>query len=342
MRRRLIVRYLLLLALAGCGAGSTSLVSPANVVDTSVQLSWIHSVEFAGLYAVNHRNFGGQAGINLRIDDGGFDDTGQYIDPVARVIGGQSDFGIAGADVLVRARSEGQPVVAIATLYQRSAVALISLKPANIHRPQDLVGKRIGIAPPGTTRYISYQALLKAEEIDPASITEVPVQPQTALDDLFNNKIDVLQTFITTEATQARSQRNDINVILLSDYGIDVYSNVVFTTEAMIAQKPAVVESLVKALSQGLQWSIDHPQDAASHVVTEYAAAMSPEFKASQEAGMLISVPLIKPAGSQPAMMTDAAWSNALQTLLYQKLIKAPVDVTKAYDLSFVKRAYGQ
>lgn len=346
MRHRSIVRGLLalgLIVLTACGTGAAPTAVPTSTpLETSIQLSWLHSIEFAGIYAINHQNIGSQARMTLRIDGGGFDDKGQYIDPVAQVVSGQADFGVAGADIILRARSEGMPVVAIATVYQRSPVALISLKSANIQRPQDLAGKRIGIAPPGTTVYVSYQALLKAETIDTSGINEIAVLPENAVQDLFDNKIDALHAFITHEATQARAQRDDINVLLLSDYGIDLYSNVVFTTEKMIAENPAAVETFVKALSQGLQWSIDHPQEAAKQVVSDYGATMPPQLQALQEAGMLASVPLIKPAGSQTAMMSAKVWENTQQILLDQQLIAAPIDVTKAYDLSFINRAYGQ
>ena len=345
MRFRSKVGWLMALfvLLAGCGTAATPTVVPTPApVDTSIQLSWFHSIEFAGIYEIKRQNYGAQSGLNLRIDGGGFDSAGAYIDPVAQVVGGKADFGVAGADVLLRARAAGKPVVAIAAIYQRSPVGLISLKESNITKPDDLAGKKIGIAPPGTTVYISYRALLNEKNIDPATITEVPEAPETSVPDLLNKKIDVLHTFITHEAIQAKAQRDDINVMVLSDYGIDLYSNVVFTTEKMIAEKPAVVAGLVKALTQGLQWSVDNPKDAAAYVVQEYGAFIPPPLQPLQEAGMLASVPLIKPAGSQPGMMNPKVWEATHQTLLDQKLIEAPVDLTKAYDLTFVSTAAGQ
>ena len=345
MRFRSNVGWLIALfvLLSGCGTAATPTTVPTLApVDTSIQLSWFHSIEFAGVYEIKRQDYGAQSGLNLRIDGGGFDATGAYIDPVAQVVSGNAEFGVAGADVLLRARAAGQPVVAIAAIYQRSPVGLISLKESNINRPADLAGKKIGIAPPDTTVYISYRALLNDQNIDPASIIEVPEAPETSVSDLLSKKIDVLQTFITHEAIQARAQRDDINVMVLSDYGIDLYSNVVFTTEKMITEKPAVVAGLVKALSQGLQWSIDNPKEAAAHVVAEYAAVIPPPLQALQEPGMLASVPLIKPAGSQPGMMTAKAWEATLQTLLDQKIISAPLDVNKAYNLTFIGTAAGQ
>jgi ABC-type nitrate/sulfonate/bicarbonate transport system substrate-binding protein len=345
MRFRSNVGWLIALfvLLAGCGTATTPTVVPTPApVDTSIQLSWFHSIEFAGIYEIAHQNYGAQSGLNLRVDGGGFDASGAYIDPVAQVVSGKAEFGVAGADVLLRARAAGQPVVAIAAIYQRSPVGLISLKESNINRPADLAGKKVGIAPPGTTVYISYHALLNAQKIDPASITEVPEAPETSVPDLLSKKIDVLQTFITHEAIQAKAQRDDINVMVLSDYGIDLYSNVVFTTEKMIADKPAVVAGLVKALSQGLQWSVDHPKEAAAHVVADYAAVIPPPLQPLQEPGMLASVPLIKPAGSQPGMMSAKVWEATLQTLIDQKIITDPVDVNKAYNLTFIGTAAGQ
>jgi hypothetical protein len=69
---------------------------------------------------------------------------------------------------------------------------------------------------------------------------------------------------------------------------------------------------------------------------------MSLELQALREQEMLALVLLIKPAGSQPAMTHASFWASTQQTLLYQQLIKTPLDITQAYNLSFVQRIYGQ
>ncbi len=345
--RLFTVGLLASLVLAGCGAAAPTATPELPPASASIQLSWFHSIEFAGVYEALNQGYASQNKLDLTIKEGGITADGAYIDPVTEVQSGNAEFGIAGADVLLRARAAGSPLVAIAAIYQRSPVALVSLKDSNVLKPADLAGKTIGIAPPDTTVYISYRALLESEQVDPATITEVPVLPQSSVDDLFSGKIDVLHAFITHEATQARARDASVNVLLLSDYGIDIYSidiysNVIFTTESMIAEHPETVQAFINALTKGLTWAVDHPEDAAKHVVETYGATMAPPIQALQDEGMLASVPLIRPAGSQPGMMNAKIWDNTEQVLLSQKLIDKPLDVAKAYTLTFLNSVYGQ
>ena len=332
---------MIVLGLIGCAGGATPTATPAPESAT-VQLSWVHSIEFAGIYEALQQNFYAQQNLTVTINGGGFNAEGAYIDPVAEVVSGQAQFGVAGADVVLRARSQGQPVVAVMSLYQRSPVTLISLPEANITRPQDLAGKRVGIAPPGTTVYISYHALLESEGVDASTITEVPMDAETSVTALLNGEIDVLHAFVTHEATQARALRDDVEVLVLSDYGIDIYNNVIFTTEDVIAQQPQLVQAFVQGTTQGLKWAVDHPEESARHVVETYGDMIPAPLQELQKDGMLASVPLIRPASSQPGLMQPEVWANTAEVLETQGLIEQPVDASKAYNLSFLNQVYDQ
>lgn len=340
LRVRLTVA-LLVLSLLGCGGAAVPpTATPPAPAAMAVQLSWFHSIEFAGLYAAESQNLFADQNLQVTLNQGGFDSTGAYINPVQQVLDGTSQFGVAGADVVLRARAEGAPIVAVATIYQRNPVALLSLPKTGISTPADLAGKTVGIAPPGTTVYISYRALLNEQSVDPSTITEYAEDPATSVADLLSGKIDVLHAFVTHEAVQVRAQMPDVQVMLLSDYGIDIYSNVIFTTEAQIKDHPDQVQRMVTAIAHGLQWAVDNPDSAAQYVVDTYGTMMAPPVVAEQQPGMLASVPLIRPAGRQPGMMAEDVWANTRQVLLDQQLIESSLDVTAAYDLRFVKQAY--
>ncbi len=55
--------------------------------------------------------------------------------------------------------------------------------------------------------------------------------------------------------------------MLLSDYGVDSYELVMFTTEKMIAEQPDTVKRFVQATMQGVQDVINNPDQAASLVL---------------------------------------------------------------------------
>jgi ABC-type nitrate/sulfonate/bicarbonate transport system substrate-binding protein len=328
---------------AACGAGSSATPQAAGPArETSVQLSWFHDVEFIGIYeAMRNNRFAAQS-LTVRIDGGGFDADGNYIDPVSKVMDGSAEFGVAGADVILRAREAGQPVVAVASIYQRSPVALFSLASANILRPEDLVGKRVGTQPKTLTVGIMFEALLASKNLTTDQITSVSDINFGNVDALFNGDVDVMQGFLTNQVIQARLRDSDINVMLMSDYGIDFYSNVIFTTEATLQAKPEVVQAFVTATIQGLNDSLASPDAATGSALDLYIAPNSPDplVRQVQLEGMLASVPLINPQGSRPGLMTQEVWDYINGVLVEQQLLAQPQDVSQAFTLTFANQAY--
>ena len=228
----------------------------------------------------------------------------------------------------------------MATIYQRSPVVLISLAEKNIIHPEDLVGKRVNTEP-GTTVDVTYQALLQSQKIDRSQILETPRSDFT-VSPLFNDETDVLSGFITNDGVQAQLRSEALNFILPSDYGIDIYSNVIFTTEEMIKNKPELVQAFVQATVTGMQWAVDHSEEASQYVIDQYGKDMPPDILNSQKPGLAGSLPLLIPAGSQPGMMTEENWEFTHQVLLDEGLLTEPTDIQAAYNLSFLEKAYNK
>lgn len=334
---------LILLGLIGCSSTQASSGGTgAEPTQTSVQLSWVHTIEFVGFYEAIRQGYYTEKNLAVRLDNGGFNESGAYIDPVTQVIEGKSEFGVAGADVVLVARAQGQPVVAVASIYQRSPVVLVSLGEQNITRPQDLVGKRIDTQPPNSTIGIAYEALLKSQRIDHAELIEKPRTDYT-IAPLISGEADVLPGFITNDGVRAQLENNnDVNFIVLSDYGIDIYSNVIFTTEDMIKNKPEVVEAFVQATVQGTQWAIGHPEESAQYVLDQYGKDMTPDAQEAQKPGLLASLPFLNPAGSRPGLMEAENWEFTHQTLLDQGLLSEAIEIDKAYTLTFLDKIYAE
>lgn len=329
------------LFLGACQAQSTATQAPSTLTPTSVQFSWFHDVEFAPFYGAEARNYFQDGGLAVQLVGGGFDSQGNYTDPVQRVVEGQADFGIAGADQILRARAQGLPVVAIATIYQRSPIVLISLGAKNITRPQDLVGKRIGVQPATISVGISFEALLLSQGISHADLVERSDINFGSVDYLFDDELDVMQGFITNQAIQAQIRNNgDVNLILMSDYGIDLYTDVLFTTEETIANRPELVQAFLNASCRGAQWAVDNPDATADYFFLSYGKEMDEQTRQVQRQGMLASVPLINPAGSRPCLMTQDAWETAQEILLAQKLLDSPLNLAEVFTLDFLDQFY--
>ncbi|MDX1522707.1 MAG: ABC transporter substrate-binding protein [Anaerolineae bacterium] len=335
-----VVCISLAIGLAGCGGATSGSTESLPASSSSVQLGWIHQIEFVGFYEAVRQGYYADANLDVQINEGGFDESGAFIAPVPRVVSGESDFGVTGADVILKARAENQPVVAVAAIYQRNPIVLISLPEKNIIHPRDLIGKRVSFEPPEESPVgIGYVALLASQDIDRSQIIETP-RTDFTVNPLFNDELDASPGFIISTGVEAQLREPDVNLIFLDDYGIDMYSNVIFTTEEMIKNNPALVEAFVQATIQGIQWAVDNPEKAAQNVVDLYGADQGSEFEAGQLAGMFASLPLLNPSGSAPGLMTVDAWETTHQILLDHGILDEPLDVTEAFTLEFVEKVH--
>jgi NitT/TauT family transport system substrate-binding protein len=329
---RLPIVTLLIGAFVLAGCGSVPSAAPSASTKVSIQLGWIYEFSTAEFYvAAKNGRFAAQS-LDVELQQGGFV-NGVYVDAVAEVASGKADFGLTGDYTLVAARADGKPLVAIGAMLQRNPSAIISLAKSNIRRPQDLVGRTVAVADGGAR--LLYNALLKTQNIDPTTVNTIS-RKNFGIDPLLKGEVDAIVGWIVNEAVQVRQLGQEPNVILLSDYGIESYNNVLFTTERMIKEKPDVVAKFLQAVIQGLQDVINNPEQAVDHTIA-YGKDLKRE---DQHARLMAMLPLIGPAGTKPGMMDDKTWQATYQMELDQKFLSKPVDITGAYTLSFLKQIY--
>src|SRR5688572_8042876 len=307
--RKIVVPLLLTLtmALAACQGQDKPQTSSAQE-EVSIQLNWLHSIAWASFYAAADEGYYRQQDLEVNVLEGGFDSDGNFIDPIQEVVSGNADFGIADGSVLLEAREQGQPVAAIATLYQRHPLVFTSLATNDIIRPQDMAGTTVHVS--GNSRVL-LQALLRAQNIDPETVNIVErTDFSTAL--LTNNTADVIDAWVINEVVPLQQDGVAINMILPSDYGIEFYPNLIFTTEDMIANHPDVVARFLNGTIKGMQFSVDKTE-TATDITLRY---QTDGVKETELLAMQQSLPLMAPAGSNPGMMQPEIWEAMHQLLL--------------------------
>ena len=323
-----VVLILGALVLGACGSDKEKEVKETPV---SVQLNWIDDHSFAGFYmAETNKHY---ADEKLKVDlQLAFDADGNYIDPRQAVASGQANFGIAEGGELLQARADGLPLVAIATIYQRHPLALVSLADKNITGPQDLVGQRVQVS---ANNMVIFLALLESQGIAPEDV-QISERTDYTLQPLLDDETDVFDAWVTNEVPALIDSGHEINMIFASDYGVETYPNVIFTSEDMINNQPAVVEKFLRATLKGMQDALDDPQAGAKLAVDRDPTL---DLK-SQTEGMQRSLPLIVLAGSKPGLMTPEIWQITNQMLVDQNMLSAPLDVNQAYTLDFLNKIY--
>ena len=316
-------RFSLVLALL---AGALALAAPAarSADAVSLRLKWFNQAQFAGFYLAKENGLYQAAGLDVQVQPGGPD-----FPAIQMVAGGNEQFGVTSADQILIARGKGVPIVAVAVLYRKSPFVLFSLKQSGIDAPAKFAGKKIGLKVGGNEELV-YRAVLKKTKVAAQGLTEVPVKFD--MTPLLFGQIDVWPGYVINEVLTAREKGFDVNIIWPSDYGLDLYADTLFTTEAMLRDHPDQVRRFVAASLQGWNAAVARPEEAAQATLKQNAKLNY----AHELAMMKESIFLLKPDAQPIGSMQPARWKSLHDLLLEAGFLKAPLDLGRAYTTQYL------
>lgn len=326
--RILGVAALLISAVLGCEKNAPtsqpgSDISQRPLTSVKVRLKWLHQAQFAGFYVARERDFYRDEGLDVTLNPGGVD-----FPAVQMVAGGGEEFGVTAADQLILARGKDVPVVALAVIYRKSPMVYFSLKESGVSKPQDFVGKRVGLKLGGNEE-LTYRAMMKKLGINTSSLTEIPVKYD--MTPLFSGQVDVWPGYAINEPIVAEEKGHQVNLIWPSDYGIQMYADSLFTTEKMIAERPDVVRRFVRATLKGWQYAIDHPDDAVADTL-KYGEKLTKDHETRM---MRASIPLVRPDDKPVGAMDLVRWREMHALLREHGFLKRDIDVQKVFTTQF-------
>ncbi len=319
---------LLILAALLAACGPQEVEKPPEQV--TVQLKWIHQAQFAGMYAADKKGFYAQENLDVTLNPGGPDMPPDQ--PVADLLSGETDFSIISGDRLLTARSRGDPVVAIAVVFQRNPYVYVSLKGSGIERPQDLVGKKVMVGPDAE---IQHQALLRKLGIAPTAIEQIPFERNVT--PLATGQIDAHMVYRTGTGLAFDETGYQLNWLWMEDYGIYSYVDTIVASEALVEQNPDLVERFLRATLKGWRYAIENPDEAVD-LTLQYDPALSRDRQARM---MAAQTPLIHTGEVNIGWMRADVWREMHDMLLEQGILDAPLDLARVYTMEFLEGVYG-
>lgn len=287
------------LLLTCCGSASAG--PPLEHV--RMQLRWTHQFQFAGYYAAVQQGFYREAGLDVELIPGN-----NVAPAITRVVNGEADFGVTNAG-LAQAYIEGKPVVALAAILQSSPSVWITT--GDLTRPADLVGKRLMSLPPPENAELLAVFLYEGIPLDQLKLEMTSYR----LEDLIEGKADAFNAYISNEPDLLRARGIPFNVISPRQYGVDFYSEVLFTSQEQIRKHPERVRAFRAATLKGWQYALDHQEEIVRLIHTRYAPHLSLEHLRyeAQEITKLV-LPTLVPLGH----MNPGRWQHIADT--YHKL----------------------
>ncbi|MGY1838198.1 MULTISPECIES: ABC transporter substrate-binding protein [unclassified Modestobacter] len=311
-RRRLpvLAAGLVALALAASGcAGNSSAESEAPSADApqdlTYQLGWLPTVEWGANWIADAEGYYEDEGVAFDWLPGG-----PNVSPDTVVTAGTATVGNASAEVVAAAVSEGAPLKIIGAGFKRSPFSIVSLAGTPIETPEDMLGKRIGVAAANQTQFELFLAL---NDIDAADLTVVPVQFDPS--PVANGEVDGQVVYSINEPGQLNVQGIETHTMLFADHGFDVLTDVYFATEQTIEEQPELLAAFLRATQQGWTALFEDPQKGVDLTVGEYGGdqGLDPEQQLLEVEAMK---ELVLPEGSdEPVVMSEEQMQATVETI---------------------------
>ena len=207
----------------------------------AVQLSWLHSVQFAGSYIARDRGWWAEGGLDVALLQGG---PNAPVEPP--VVSGTALVGISAADYTAAAVEQGAPFRILGVAMQKNPFVIASLPANPVRAPADLAGKRIGMA---LANMPVLQALCTLNGVDVASIKVVPTQysPQP----LLVGEVDCLLCWETDLPVAMAVQGIESVTMLMADHGYALHSQTYIATLDSLANRRADLVALMRGEVRG-------------------------------------------------------------------------------------------
>jgi NitT/TauT family transport system substrate-binding protein len=204
--RKLLLCFVLLFALSGCGAT----LPPSNngTTTVSIAMGYIPDVQFAPIYVTDAKGYYESEGLNVQINHSNVRDA------LIQVAQGQITFANASGDEVLLARSNEISIKLVFQTWQQFPVALFAKASTGIDQPSDLQDKVVGVPGRFGATYIGLQALLYAMGVPEKEvrIAEIGFTQAAAVR---QDQVDAAMEYANNEPLVLESENIPVNLYAL-------------------------------------------------------------------------------------------------------------------------------
>lgn len=257
MYRRFALTVAAVFGLAGSAAAQTPI---------KFALDWRFEGPAAAYLVAIDKGFYKAEGLDVTIDPG----TGS-VESINRLASGthQMAFGDINSLIKFRDTPDNAPVKAVAMIYNTPAFAIVTLKKTGIAKPKDLEGRKLG-APAPDGAFAQWPIFTKVNGIDASKVKVENVGFPVREPMLAKGDVDAITGFSFSSFMNLKAQNipaDDIVVMLMRDFGLELYGNVLMASPKLMTENPKAVEGFVRATIKGWQETIRSPETAVKAVI---------------------------------------------------------------------------
>jgi putative hydroxymethylpyrimidine transport system substrate-binding protein len=316
------------LALAACSDDSSGGGTGGDATrEARIVLDWFPNADHAGLYTAIDEGLLAEEGVELRPE--------VPSDPAAalkQVGTGRVPFAVSYEPEVLLARSQGVPVVAVASLIGTPLNSVIVRSDRDISRPRDLEGHTVGIAGLPSDEPL-LDTVVASDGGDPEQVRTRSVGFNLA-PALAAGRVDALVgAYWNIEAPELERRGVPVEVFRLEEYGVPSYDELVLvTSDRLAAEDPDLVAAVVRGLAAGTAAAAEDPEAAAEHVV-----AANPDLEAEVVVEQArLTAPLLGTGDGRSVALDPAAWAAYAEWMRGEGLLTEPLDPSEAVTTEFL------
>lgn len=186
-------------------------------------------------------------------------------DAVRNLLSGQADVAFTDPGSFYGGLDKGEKLRAIYDIYPQNVFNVVSLKSANISKPADLKGKKIGVYSLSSGTLTNLQLLLNQAGLSTKDVTIV-VTGLLNFAPLMQGQVDATAATDTGLLVARAKGVGDVNVMEVR-HSLNLSSDIFIVREDTFQQKKDLLKRFLAAYRDSAQWMIDHPEEAAKLAV---------------------------------------------------------------------------
>jgi NitT/TauT family transport system substrate-binding protein len=242
-------------------APSASLAQTPARLDKMVVAGWSKPItEITNLLVEEDKGFFKARGIEL-----GYVPGAGGGDALRNILSGQADLAFTDPGSFFAALDKGEKLRAIYDIYPQNVFNVVSLKSANINKPADLKGKRIGVYSLSSGTRQNLQVLLHQAGLSESDVTVV-VTGLLNFAPLMQGQVDATAATDTGLLVGKQRGLGDVNVMEVKNH-LNMSSDFFVVREETYQQKKEVLKRFLMAYRDSADWMIRSPEEAAKLAV---------------------------------------------------------------------------
>jgi NitT/TauT family transport system substrate-binding protein len=243
----------------------TSAPAPAQQTPIRFMLDWRFEGPSAPFLVAIDKGYFVAEGLDVSIEPGN-----GSVEPITKVAAGTFDIGFGDINTLIKYRDQNQAngIKPVFMVYNKPAFSIVSRKSRGVTVPKDLEGKKLG-APAADAAFAQWPIFVQANGIDASKVTVENVGFPVREPMLAAGQVDAITGYSFSAYISLKDRGvpvDDIVMMLMADYGLNLYGNSIMVNAKFAAEKPEAVKAFLRAFLKGLKETVRDPARAIDSV----------------------------------------------------------------------------